>query len=152
MILGIVGAEGAKFTPLGEQRAKAVIYERIRQLKPDKVVSGGCHLGGIDKWAIEIAKESFPGLFIATEEFLPKVHRWSDGYKPRNILIANNSMRLVNIVVDKLPENFPGMRHKLCYHCGTSDHVKSGGCWTMKYAEKIGKLVELVVIHNESTH
>jgi hypothetical protein len=40
MILGIVGAEGAKFTPDGEARARALIKRTIRERGATLVVSG----------------------------------------------------------------------------------------------------------------
>jgi hypothetical protein len=38
------------------------------------------------------------------------------------------------------------MKFDLCYHCGTKDHVKSGGCWTVKYARKLGKQGKVIII------
>jgi hypothetical protein len=140
--VGIVGSEGAKFTPETEAKARESIREMIANA--DVVISGGCHLGGIDIWAIEEAKK----LNKKTVEYLPKRRRWNGGYKERNIKIALNSDILVCITVEKLPENFTGMRFEKCYHCprNTFNHVKSGGCWTMKEAKRRGKSTVLVVI------
>jgi hypothetical protein len=135
VIIGIVGAEGAKFTPEGEQQARKIIRELLVDSKATKVVSGACHLGGIDTWAIEEGKE----LGLDTEEFPPKVRSWEYGYKPRNIKIATVAHEVVCITVNRLPEGFAGMKFELCYHCGTKDHIKSGGCWTTKYARNLGK-------------
>lgn len=140
MVIGIVGSEAAKFTEETEAKAKAV----IRELLPyyTKVVSGGCHLGGIDIWAIQLAKE----LGRETQEFLPKTRNW-EGYKSRNILIAENSHIVVCITVKQLPESFKAKGwEKFCYHCKTNSHIKSGGCWTMHYGKKIGKEGRLIVI------
>lgn len=142
MILGIVGSEAAKFTEETEAKAKGRIAGLIIEYHPTLVVSGGCHLGGIDSWAIEIAKR----YKIDTKEYLPADLQWSTGYKPRNIEIAEASDLLVCITVKELPEDYKGMRFKLCYHCKTDSHVKSGGCWTMKYAKKIGKETRLIVV------
>lgn len=142
MILGIVGSEAKKFTPVTEMLARRVIHDLIRTYKPEIVVSGGCHLGGIDEWAIEIAE----GIGKKTEVYLPKNLRWNDGYKPRNIEIAVRSDAVICITVAKYPDGYDDMRFGLCYHCGTKDHVKSGGCWTTKYATKLGKEGRTVVV------
>lgn len=109
------------------------------------MVSGGCHLGGIDIWAEDCA------LVLGLERliFKPAVLSWEDGYKPRNIQIAQHSDYVVCFAVDRLPAGFEGMRHELCYHCGTKDHIKSGGCWTVKYARKRGIPGEVRIITND---
>lgn len=128
MRVGIVGAEGAKFTKLGEERAKEVIYSL---LPPGSiVVSGHCHLGGVDIWAEEAAKV----LGLEPLIYPPAKRSWEGGYKQRNLLIAKNSDIVHCIAVDRLPSEFAGMRFGSCYHCNRDDHVKSGGCWTMKKA------------------
>lgn len=132
MKVGIVGHEAAKFTPETEQRAREIIRSLICPL--DTVVSGHCHLGGIDIWAEEEAD------VIGAEKliFPPKTLSWEGGYKPRNILIAQNSDIVHCIVVRELPPSYKGMRFDHCYHCNTSDHVKSGGCWTAKRCKSGG--------------
>lgn len=142
MILGIVGSEGAKFTPETEAKARHIICNKIIAYRADKVVSGACHLGGIDVWAIEEAKK----YHLQTQEFPPARQVWDGGYKQRNIQIAEASDIVICITLRELPASYTGMTFKLCYHCGTADHVKSGGCWTMKYAIKHGKKGELIVI------
>jgi hypothetical protein len=144
MIVGIVGSEAAKFTEIGKSRAQTAILEIFTRTRATAVVSGSCHLGGIDQWAAEA------GFLIGIKviEFPPKEQSWTFGYKPRNIQIANASDEVYCITVDKLPPFYTGMRFDYCYHCKTRDHVKSGGCWTMKYAKKIGKQTKLVVIKN----
>jgi len=140
MVIGIVGSEEKKFTKETEEKAKTA----IRELLPfyTKIVSGGCHLGGIDIWAIELAKE----FNKETEEFLPKTKSWFD-YKDRNIKIAIASDVVVCITVKSLP---PGYKEqgfeKFCYHCNTYGHIKSGGCWTLKYAKKIGKTGHIITV------
>lgn len=141
IVMGIVGAEGAKFTQRGEWAAREEIVSAI--IGCDLVVSGACHLGGIDKWAIEEAKN----LRIDTEECPPESLTWAS-YKKRNIVIACVSNYVLCITVDRLPPEFKGMTHKLCYHCGTDEHVKSGGCWTVKYAKKIGKQGQVIRVKN----
>lgn len=142
MRIGIVGSEAAKFTPETELQARAAINGIIDSFRPAVIVSGACHLGGIDIWAVEEGRRNR----LDCIEHHPSNLRWSDGYRPRNIKIAEDSDLLVCITVKELPPDYKGMRFKLCYHCGTDTHVKSGGCWTMKYAKKLGKKTQLIVI------
>lgn len=141
VILGIVGSEAAKFTKLTEFAARLAIR---RLLTPDVtlVVSGACHLGGVDKWAIEEAQWSGK----PSKEHVPRGLEWETGYKLRNLLIARDCDKVVCITVRELPPGYKGMRFDWCYHCKTGAHVKSGGCWTMKQAAKLGKQTELIVI------
>jgi len=135
-----VGPEADKFTPFSEARARALIREL---LKPgDVVVSGKCHKGGIDKWSIEEAIN----LGHPYKEHPPSSHDWTHGYKPRNKLIARDSHRVVCITVRKLPPGYQGVRYPFCHHCGTADHVKSGGCWTVRFARELGKEADVIVI------
>lgn len=143
MRVGIVGSEAAKFTLETEQSARGQIRRLIAGAS--LVVSGQCHLGGIDIWAIEEAKAAG----IPTREYPPAKLSWEGGYKQRNLLIAHNSDMVACITVKELPPSYTGMRFTQgCYHCGTSarHHIKSGGCWTMKQAARAGKRTELVVI------
>lgn len=141
MNIGIVGSEGKKFTPEGERQAREKIREIINAGKLHTgvdyydlplIISGGCHLGGIDIWAIEEAV----ALGCDKRIHLPRRRSWKGGYKDRNLLIAQESDIVHCIVVDVLPDGFDGMTHDLCYHCRRSDHVKSGGCWTMLRAKR----------------
>jgi len=130
-MVGIVGHEAAKFTPETEAAAKKIIRDLLTP-EDAVLVSGGCHLGGIDIWAEEIADELGREKVI----FRPEALRWGapGGYRERNEAIARTSDVVYCIVVKKLPEDFRGRRHTVCYHCGTTTHVKSGGCWTAKKA------------------
>lgn len=145
MIVGIVGVEQAKFTPETEARARAYIRRLVEHPQCTGVTSGECHLGGVDIYAHEIADE-------VGKPFIPhppKNYTWSTGYKPRNLLIARDADLLVCITVKELPPTYTGMRFPGgCYHCGTPPeaHIKSGGCWTMREAAKMGKRTKLVVI------
>ena len=140
MKIGIVGSESIKFTHSGEIEARIAITKLLIDHKATEVISGGCHLGGIDKWAIEEAKN----LGLKTTEYLPKFHGW-EAYKERNLQIANNSDIVYCITVKRLPTTYEGMKFQLCYHCKTNDHVKSGGCWTMHKA----KHGHLIIVENE---
>jgi hypothetical protein len=143
MIVGIVGSESIKFTAKGRADAEQMIVEILCEPSVTEVVSGKCHLGGIDIWAAEIGQ----ALGLTVTEFPPEVQSWW-AYKKRNLRIAEHSDIVHCITVDRLPESYTGMRFNLCYHCGTNGHVKSGGCWTMKQAIKIGKIGKLHVIEN----
>lgn len=145
MILGLVGSEAAKFTPAGEQRAREFIRQLIAEYDASAVCSGACHLGGIDIWAVEEAKRAEIGWI----EYPPATRAWSTGYAPRNRAIAEHSNVVCCITVDRLPAGYKGMRFPLCYHCGTAEHVKSGGCWTVKYARGLGKSGLVHVVANE---
>jgi hypothetical protein len=140
--VGIVGSEGAKFTTYTESRAKKIIYRLLDRPEITHVVSGGCHLGGIDIWAAEIGRE----LGKKVIEHRPKSLNWSTGYAPRNLLIAEDSDEIYCITVDKLPDTYIGMTFSHCYHCNTDSHVKSGGCWTVKKAVAMGKPGKIIVI------
>lgn len=147
MILGIVGSEGAKFTDATEATARAIIRQLIDNNLPEltRVVSGACHLGGIDVWAIEEAQR----LGIPTTEYPPREHNWSRGYRLRNIQIAQAATEIVCITLRELPADWTGRRWDRCYHCaaGADDHVKSGGCWTVKFArEQLGKRGVVIVL------
>lgn len=139
--IGIVGSEAAKFTPETEARARSIITNLLTIPGVTGVVSGACHLGGIDAWAAEIGREL--GLYVV--EFAPKQLSWTY-YKARNIRIAEASDEVHCITVKELPESYTGMRFKLCYHCGTDAHVKSGGCWTMHRARAMRKAGILHVV------
>jgi hypothetical protein len=152
MKLGIVGSEAAKFGPLTERAARAAITSMIRQFKADLVISGRSPLGGIDLWAVQEANK----LGVATREYEPKVFAWSPpgGYRSRNLDIARNSDVVVCITLRELPEGYHGMRFPHgCYHCQTpaSDHVKSGGCWTMWEAKRKGKTGLLIVVNPDGS-
>ncbi len=140
MKIGIVGHEAKKFTPETEAKAKAFILAVLDRPHVSAVVSGHCHLGGIDLWAEEIGRT----LGKEVLSFPPANLQWSTGYKPRNLQIAHACDACLCIVVAKLPGNYTGMTFDLCYHCARAgrdgkDHVKSGGCWTVLEAMKLGK-------------
>lgn len=129
MKVGIVGHEAAKFTPETEVLAKAAISSLVAGAS--EVVSGECHLGGVDVWAHEAADAAG----VPFVGFPPKTRAWEGGYKQRNLQIAAASDEVHCIVVAEYPASYKGMRFDYCYHCGTSAHIKSGGCWTAKRAK-----------------
>ncbi len=137
--VGIVGAEAAKFDARTEAKARAIIRELLAP--PESVlVSGGCHLGGVDIWAEE-EYATLPDRCARPDPviYLPAVLQWANGFKPRNIQIAMRSDVVHNITVARYPDTFTGMRFEICYHCRTTAHIKSGGCWTARYAQELGK-------------
>jgi hypothetical protein len=152
MNIGIVGSEAIKFTKLGEERAKeAIKHIATGWMSPPTIVSGECHLGGIDIWAKEYALAN--GLDYVG--YPPRDLTWSGGFKPRNLQIAHNSSMIFCITVDKLPDEYTGMRFPGgCYHCIKSNagfkepHAKSGGCWTVLQGIKKGKEGKWVIIPN----
>lgn len=141
MNLGIVGSERAKFTQETEDKAKRLIGKLFIHYGPTVVVSGNCHLGGIDRWAIDMAHAW--GYDI--QEHSPAHLNWTC-YKARNMEIARYSDVVICITVKKFPPNYKGMRFPYCYHCKTDEHIKSGGCWTVKYAKSIGKEGRIIVV------
>lgn len=144
MKIGIVGHEAAKFTAKGEREARAIIWRLL--LPPDSIlVSGHCHLGGIDIWAEEEAEKLGRQKMI----FPPSNLQWSPGYKERNLQIARASDILHCLAVVRLAASYRGMTFNTCYHCNATDHVKGGGCWTMKQAMKFHKVTQLHKIDNE---
>lgn len=144
MRLGIVGHEAAKFTPEKQLEARAKIRELISLHNAQLVVSGACPLGGIDIWAVEEAR----ALGVRVREFAPTVSQWSGpgGFQDRNLRIAQNSTMVVCLVVRELPSTYTGRVFDYCYHCHTREHIKSGGCWTVKQAVALGKRGEVIVL------
>ena len=146
MRIGIVGHEGAKFTKKGEEEARRIIVQ-ILSLYPKEeteLVSGGCHIGGIDIWAEEEADK----LGIEKKIYPPARLAWDGGYKPRNIKIAKRSDIVYCLVVKRFADSYKGMKFPYCYHCDTTSHIKSGGCWTAKFAHKLGKDMYIIELEN----
>jgi|ERR1700759_1106460 len=154
MLIGIVGSEQAKFTPETEAHARRIILDLLLRDDCTGVVSGGCHLGGVDIFAQEEANaiNQAAAMFYGDEEdwlriliHTPRQRSWAAGYKPRNLLIAQDADEIHCITVAKLPDEYSGMKFPLCYHCSSSmagvyvPHIKSGGCWTMHKARALGK-------------
>lgn len=123
--IGIVGHEAAKFDAEHEEAARFIIRHILRE-PGCTLVSGHCPLGGIDIWAEEEADALGREKLI----FPPRTNNWEDGFKPRNLQIAHRSDIVHCIVVSELPPSYTGRRFSYCYHCKSSDHIKSGGCWT----------------------
>jgi len=135
MRVGIVGHGQDKFSLHAEYSARMIIVGLVRYA--DVVISGHSPVGGIDIWAEEEAELQGVPTAIKT----PEIHQWNPngyGYKARNLDIARESDVVHVLVVDSYPPEYEGRRFPLCYHCQTTEHIKSGGCWTGHQAIKAG--------------
>jgi hypothetical protein len=138
--IAIIGHAADKFTPFSEARAKAKI---IALLGPsDVLISGGCHLGGVDIWAEQLA-EKFGNQTIIHR---PAKRGWYGGYKDRNLKIARDADVVHVIVAEEYPAEHRGLKFDYCYHCKSKDHIKSGACWTAIQAQKLGKAAHWHII------
>lgn len=150
MKIGIVGHGEDKFDTV----TKAAAIDLIRKLlsaHPNSIlVSGHSPVGGIDIWAEDVAQE----LGIQMDLKIPYSHTWDGlyGYKARNLDIAKSSDEVHVILVARYPDNYHGRRFSSCYHCHTTDHVKSGGCWTGHQAKRFGKKVKWHVLKYVEPH
>lgn len=141
--IGLVGHGSDKFDERTKSLARQLIYDILTKAEEVHgnvcMVSGHSPAGGIDIWSEEIAMN----LGMLVDLKIPLQHTWDAtyGYKQRNLDIARSSDVVHVILVKNYPENYVGQKFKLCYHCKTSDHVKSGGCWTGKQAQKLSKEV-----------
>lgn len=142
MTVGIVGHEAAKFTSATEAEARRLIRKIFARTQATEIVSGECRLGGVDIFAREEAEAAG----IPFQGFPPASDDWETGFRPRNIQIAEASDVVYSIVVAELPPGYTGRHFPLCYHCGVSTHVKSGGCWTVKHALSLGRRGHVLVI------
>jgi hypothetical protein len=126
--VAIVGSEEKYWKP--EQIVKVTLYiHDLLDIMSSSwiygkvtLVSGRCPKGGIDIWAEIVAND----LKLNKEIYPPKTNNW-EGYKARNIQIAE--------ACDKLFCIDPKSRGE-----------KTGGKWTMRYAQKLGKPTSLVEI------
>lgn len=112
MKLAIVGSTELS----GNGRALTQICRVLDRLRPALVISGGAK--GIDSMAVAEAESRG----IPTRVYLPTVRNWEQGFKPRNIQVAEACDHLVRIFSPK------------------SKTYGSG--WTRDYAVKLGKPTE----------
>lgn len=118
MLLAVVGS--TKVTDNQLDLASKIIRGFLLEV-PRLVISGGAL--GIDTLALEIANE----YDIPRRVHLPNNNRWEpDGYKARNLLIAEDCT------------------HLLCIR--TSQSTTYGSGWTADRAEEMGKTVWRVTI------
>lgn len=153
MKIAIVGHEEEKFTESGEFRALihiAKILKYTYEMTPVTLVSGGCHLGGIDIWAEQFADRALiPKIIFKPQRLTWKSKAGQMGFEERNLKIASECDVLYCLAVDRLADKYKGMKFSSCYHCNKNNHVKGGGCWTMKKAAALGKPTHLIIIPNE---
>ncbi len=137
---GIVGHEEKKFTKKTKATAKDFIA--LIMTPEDTLVSGHCHLGGVDIYAEDFVDE------MGYEKIIhkPRTKKWATGFKPRNLLIAKDSEVIYVILVKEYPPEYTGRKFELCYHCDTTEHVKSGVCWTAWKAVKLFDIQAIWII------
>lgn len=88
MRLAIVGSVSLA----GNADAERIINDVLDRYAPTEVVSGGAV--GIDQMAARVARSRG----IQVTEYLPKHNRWApDGFKDRNLLIAQNCDAIIRI-------------------------------------------------------
>ena len=158
--IAIVGSAADKFIPETEAKAREIINSILTEAQKKYgdglvMVSGGCHLGGVDIFSEE---ESFK-LKIKTQIYKPQVLQWNRpgtyGFKKRNRDIAEHCNELHVVVPAKYPDSYTGFRYKACYHCGgpkdprATDHIKTGGDWTANVAIHLRKKVYRHIIDKE---
>ncbi len=93
-------------------------------------ISGGA--SGVDMIAETTSKE----LGLKTIIHKPLENNWENGYKPRNMIIAQECDTLYC-----LPTK---VKLTPCYHCDEKTHEVTGGCWTAKHAKSLKKEVHIV--------
>lgn len=125
VILAVVGSVEFE-RPEADVLAAQIIATWLSTLQPIRVVSGGAK--GVDTIAKEIGGHFGyridNGSFV---EYLPKHRRWEpDGFKARNILVADDCTHLLSI------------------RCHASRTYGSG--WTADYAERHGRNVYRVML------
>ncbi len=131
---GIVGNEAARFTDATQEMARKYIEDAIVAHGATTVVSGHCHLGGVDIWAEDAAREL--GLELITHAPTRLTWQGKGGFRDRNLRIAEDSDHVLCVTVDRHSDLRPGVFLRGCPHCdkpsrgGVPPHVPSGGCWT----------------------
>ena len=137
MKVAIVGSEEKYWYAEQKEQVKEEIF-RILYLwdgpLPTRatLVSGHCPKGGVDIWAEQVAEE----LGLERIIYKPQIKQWYDkgelkGYRSRNIMIAEEC----DVLYDIEP-----------YRDDNLGYRRSGGTWTLQYAQKLSKEVHLVVI------
>lgn len=96
-------------------------------------------MGGVDIFAEDAAVEIGVPMEIHRPEHLSWRKEQPGGFWARNTKIAQTSDIVHVIVVKEYPASYRGQRFPLCYHCNSTDHKKSGGCWSGIKAREFGK-------------
>ncbi len=131
MRLAIVGS--TRFTdPDAPRLATELIIHKIRLFTPEVIISGGAK--GVDSIAETIARQ----FGYDPEIHLPKSNRWAPyGYEERNRIIADRCTHLLALRDCGSKSN--GWME-------TSAHGTYGSGWTADEAERLGKVVERIVL------
>ena len=133
MKIAIVGT--SKLTEEEEQKALVVIETLIDRamFEANTIVTGDAD--GIDKLVRTQAKSRLANLNV----HIAKKKAWNgnDGFKERNKRIVNNSDYVYSITTKT--------KTTKCYHCD-KEHERTGGCWTLQHAIKLGKSGEVIVL------
>jgi hypothetical protein len=113
--------------------ARLIILYKLEVFEPDCVISGGAE--GIDSLADECAT----GMGVPTLIHRPKNQRWKpEGFEDRNRLIAEGCTHLLAIRCHRFGKN-----NRWMSHCAGSTY---GSGWTADEAERLGKVVERIVL------
>ena len=132
MKIAIVGS-----SRLDEDERDEVIHQLgvILDKHPNSEIITG-DADGVDKIVREFLSPEF---HVTVEKTNNK--RWdNDGYKSRNIRIAQRADVVYSIATKKIKD-------RRCYHCYEQNHDRTGGCWTKKYAmDKLHKDGETIII------
>lgn len=92
MKLAVVGCRKWTNPLTAETLVKDFLRTHLTKYEPTEIISGGAE--GVDTWAEEVADE----LVIPKAIILPKNPRWApDGYRDRNILIAERCTHLLSL-------------------------------------------------------
>jgi predicted Rossmann fold nucleotide-binding protein DprA/Smf involved in DNA uptake len=118
VLLAVVGS--VKVTQEQMMTAKAFVQGILLFYMPNRVISGGA--SGIDT----LAENEALLLNLDFKKYLPEFPSWENGYKPRNLLIAQECT------------------HLLCIR--TTQSTTYGSGWTADRAEEMGKTVWRVKI------
>ncbi|MFQ5786879.1 MAG: hypothetical protein ACE5H1_02780 [Thermodesulfobacteriota bacterium] len=114
-----------------QERSDAIkIIETVLEA-PDEIITGDAD--GVD-YFVRCFSQIKPTLVIKAIE-----KKWEGkyGFKARNSMIAAECDELVCITTKT--------KTRKCYHCN-ADHQRTGGCWTMKEAKRLGKITRLYVV------
>lgn len=89
----------------------------------DKIVKTVCNLSDVDFRMYE-----------------SKIKQWGGvgGFKERNTAIAERADLIYSIST--------AIKQEPCYHCELGTHERTGGCYTMRLGQKLGKKGELIVV------
>jgi len=132
--VAIVGT--SKLTELERDNASAVIESILNSmdLLNDCLITGDAV--GVDVLVYNMAYNipNFKILRVFADE---KYWEGERGFKARNMRIARESDIVYSITTKT--KTIP------CYHCN-QDHERTGGCWTRKYAESLGKEGSLIIV------